>query len=114
MKRVTINIGLNNNSMTFDQVVKYLILEFVGYVVDEKTLQKPVIGQYVGQDEPTVVIELMTSLSNGQILLDFENLAELMNQECIAVSTDGMDILAFSNIYKGEKYNFDLQYFLHV
>jgi hypothetical protein len=112
MRRVTINIGLNNNTMTFNQALESLN-NLEGYEVISVP-SKAVIGQYVGQDEPTIVIELMTSLSNGQILVDFENLAELMNQECIAVSTDGMDILAFSKTYEGEKYNFDLQYFLHV
>ena len=112
MRRVTINIGLNNNTMTFNQVLE-IVNNFEGYEVISFP-SKAVIGQYIGQDEPTVVMELLTTLSNGKILVHFEKLAELMNQECIAVSTDGMDILAFSKMYEGEKYNFDLQYFLHV
>jgi len=111
MQTLQINIGLNNNSMTAEQVIDYISsnkeYRLMAYQI--------VDAEFNGNVEPTFV-GLMEYKYNRQskILSDFENIASLMTQESIALVTDKMQVLAFNPSYNGEGYEFNNEYFKYI
>jgi hypothetical protein len=96
----TLNIGLNNNPLSFLEVVS--CFEFSGLTQFEFR-----IGKYVENREPTAVIQLSE-------LPDIEFLCQFFTQECIAVLNEstGIGSLVYDPNFKGKKYQFDFEYFL--
>jgi hypothetical protein len=111
MKTLQVNIGLNNNSMTPEEVINYISsnkeYRLMAYQI--------VDAEFNGNVEPTFV-GLMEYKYNRQskILQDFENIASVMTQESIAIKTDRMQALAFNPSYNGDGYEFDNQYFKSI
>jgi hypothetical protein len=109
MKRnIQINIGMNNNPMTQDEVIRYFAshpnYQLSGYYFKDMTFQ--------GNTEPTFVAWIQTDLArDSRVLEDFEAIASVMTQECIALVTDSMKALAFNPSYKGERYMFNANLF---
>ena len=111
MKTVTVNIGLNNNTMTPDEVVDYMATlhgyRLMAYYMKDMTFE--------GNIEPTFVGLLEYRYSRqSKIVADFENIASVMTQESIAISTDYMDVLVFNQSYKGDGYKFNPQLFEYI
>jgi len=111
MKTLQINIGLNNNPFTAEEVIDYIAsnkeYRLMAYQI--------VDGEFNGQLEPTFVGLLEYKYSRqSKILQDFENLASVMTQESIALVTDKMQVLAFNPNYDGEGYEFNNQYFKSI
>ena len=111
MKTLQINIGLNNNPFTAEQVIDYIAsnkeYRLMAYQI--------VDAEFNGNVEPTFV-GLMEYKYNRQskILQDFENIASVMTQESIALVTDKMQVLAFNPSYEGEGYEFNNEYFKSI
>lgn len=111
MQTLQINIGLNNNSMTAEQVIDYISsnkeYRLMAYQI--------VDAEFNGNVEPTFV-GLMEYKYNRQskILSDFENIASVMTQGSIALVTDKMQVLAFNPSYNGEGYEFNNEYFKYI
>jgi hypothetical protein len=89
---------MNNNPMTQDEVIRYFAshpnYQLSGYYFKDMT--------YRGETEPTFVAWIQTDLArDSRVLEDFEAIASVMTQECIALVTDSMKALAFSPSYKG-------------
>lgn len=108
MKTLTINIGLANNKYTADQVIDMMASDknyrLMAYVIDISEYNKVEEEVFIG------VFEYKYN-RDSKILSDFENLASEMNQDCIAVSTQSMDALAYSPSHKGTRNKFDNKYF---
>lgn len=111
MKILQINIGLNNNPFTAEEVIDYIAsnkeYRLMAYQI--------VNSEFQGNVEPTFVGLLEYNYSRqSKILQDFENIASVMTQESIALVTDRMSVIAFNPAYDGEGYQFDNQYFKYI
>jgi hypothetical protein len=111
MKTLQINIGLNNNPFTAEEVIDYIAsnkeYRLIAYQI--------VDAEFKGNVEPTFVGLLEYNYSRqSKILSDFENIASVMTQESIALVTDKMQVLAFNPSYEGDGYEFDSQYFKSI
>ena len=111
MKTLQINIGLNNNTMTAEEVINYIAsnkeYRLMAYQI--------VDAEFNGQPEPTFVGLMEYKYSRqSKILQDFENIASVMTQESIAIVTDKMQVLAFNPSYNGDEYKFDMEYFKYI
>ena len=103
----TINIGLNNNPLTLEEIAK-LINQCKVFGLT-KYAEK--LGEYDGADEPTFVGELEVMTSNF-----VEAFCEIMTQDCIAFYNHDKEVgeLVYNPLYEGEKYEFDMKYFLFL
>ena len=111
MKTLQINIGLNNNTMTAEEVINYI----AGNKEYRLMAYQIVDGEFNGSVEPTFVGLMEYKYSRqSKILQDFENIASVMTQESIALVTDKMQVLAFNPSYNGDEYKFDMEYFKSI
>tara|TARA_R110000772_G_scaffold176676_3_gene288342 strand:+ start:1347 stop:1658 length:312 start_codon:yes stop_codon:yes gene_type:complete len=99
-----LNIGLNNNPFSFDQICEDLNNEY--------QLSGPVtkaLGQWDDNPEPTLVA-YVEECNKGFI----ETLCRRYTQECIAVwdIEFGDGWLVYEQTFKGEKFQFDRDFFL--
>lgn len=109
MKTLQANIGLNNNKFNVDELINYLM----GHADFNLLSYNLVNGEYLSSEEPTLVCVLEYKFSRAsQLLLKFEQMADVMNQECIAFKADGIEALAYSHSFSGVKMVFDSQYFI--
>ena len=93
MKTLQINLGLNNNPMTREEIVTYFATlknyRLMAYYFKNM--------EFNGQIEPTFVAMLEYKYTRqSKVLTDVENWCNLFTQESIAVSTDYMEFLAFT------------------
>lgn len=111
MKTLQVNIGLNNNPMTNEGVITYIAslqgYRLMGYYLTTKI--------YKGVAELTVVAVFQYKYARqSKVLQDWENIASDMHQECIAVSTDYFEALAFSPSYTGKPLRFSSRQFEYM
>lgn len=105
----TLNIGLNNNPYGNGEVIDLLQNKFdvLWHGVDT--------GQYEGEVEPTLVVLIDSDYARTSKFIEIiEQLATVMTQNCIAVSTHQFDILVYSQNYQGERYKFNPKYFIEI
>lgn len=105
MNKIEINIGLNNNPLPFNEILKYFDTR------DEHEIQ---IGEWKGADEPTLVIEINRDIEYYRIKMFIINLTRFLTQDAIAYRFNGVGELVFNEDYKGERYSFDENYFLTI
>ena len=111
MKTLQINLGLNNNPMTAEQVINYFatLYEYrlMAYYIKDKTFN--------GEVEPTFIALLEYKYTRqSKVLADAEAWCSFFEQESIALVTDKMEALAFNVNYKGEGYKFDTNLFEYI
>ena len=111
MKTLQINLGLNNNPMTAEQVINYFATlseyRLMAYIIKDKTFN--------GEVEPTFVALLEYEYSRqSKVLIDVENWCSFFTQESIALVTDKMEVLAFNVNYNGDGYKFDSNLFEYI
>jgi len=111
MKTLQINLGLNNNPMTAEQVINYFATlseyRLMAYIIKDKTFN--------GEVEPTFVALLEYEYSRqSKVLIDVENWCSFFAQESIAMVTDKMEVLAFNVNYNGDGYKFDSNLFEYI
>ena len=111
--QIIINIGLKNNPFTAQQIIdrinnnKSPIFFISGSDIKS--------SQYKYEAESTLVIKLITrEYSHSTLLRYFEDLSSVLNQECIAVKTDGLNCLAYNKSYSGQKIDFNDKYFIEL
>lgn len=111
MKTLQINIGLNNNPMTAEEVINYIASN-----KDYRLMAYQIVdSEFNGVTEPTFVGLLEYKYNRqSKILQDFENIASVMTQESIAIKTDRMQALAFNPSYDGDNYEFNIEYFKSI
>ena len=121
MKRANelkLNIGLNNNSLLVKEIlenIKYSGIfinnleeksDYINYKVD--------LSEYKNETEQTLIIEGLTSFKLSTCVDIIERLCNVMKQECIATKIDNNELLIYSETYKGQKLQFNKDYFLSI
>lgn len=107
--KATLNIGLNNNPFTQSEIIQKLISDYHVHAYDLRD------GEYEGEHEPTLVVQIVSDYARtSHFIKKIEELATILTQNCIAVSTDQFDLLVYSQNYQGERYKFDNQYFINI
>ena len=111
MKTLQINLGLNNNPMTREEIVTYFATlknyRLMAYYFKNM--------EFNGQIEPTFVAMLEYKYTRqSKVLTDVENWCSLFTQESIAFVTQYMESLAFNVSFVGEPYKFDNSLFEYV
>lgn len=109
MRKLTVNIGMNNNSKsTFIELESY-VENMSGYKVIEVLVT---VMTYEGEDELTMIATFEHEyIRDSKVLSDWENIASVLTQDCIALSSDTMNALAFSPNFKEKKFKFDSNLF---
>ena len=106
MNNFVINIGLNNNPKSVNNIVNdmfnYFVYTEAFYIMD---------SEYKGEKEKTIVFEGKTSFDIFDVVRVIQNFCERYKQESIAIKTDQYDLLIYNREYKGEKMKFNNKYF---
>jgi hypothetical protein len=108
MKKIQLNIGLENNPYSFDEVKirVNVYLSFGNYEARQE------VGEYDGNEERTFVASLDSSDSVKEILQFIEHFTEYFTQDCIAVKIDGKGYLVYNPSFEGDRLEFDDKYFI--
>jgi hypothetical protein len=115
MKTYTINIGKNNNHfrdggmlLILADIMSLLELEYVNHNSEQ-------IGDYIGAEEPTFVMEFKGESGHGAYRLACI-CAKVFTQECVPWSANDRSIngLEYHYSFEGDKMRFDYDYFLWV
>lgn len=110
MKTFQVNIGMNNNTLTKDQLVDFFMehkrFRLMGYIFQD--------GEFQGETEETFVAMFESSVSYGNVLVEFELICDLLNQESIALKMGGGNTLAFNPNYKGGLYEYNEKFFINL
>ena len=106
MNTIKLNIGLENNPYEFADV-----LTFVNELATLHSFRKEV-GEYNGELERTFVSSLFSEYSEERILKQIELLTIAFTQDCIAVKINDVGYLVYNPEYKGEKFEFNNEYFI--
>lgn len=110
--KLILNIGLNNNPLTPFQIMQHL--RNVPYNNERTVQMKNTTSTYLGEQEPTTLVKFNTARKSvGSIITQVEDLCSHFNQECIAITIDGIGYLVYNINYKGEKLPFDQKYFIN-
>lgn len=117
---VTLNIGLNNNPFTAEQIRKHMYDFFSSHIVQ----MRDALGEYEGHDEPTLVVKVSQYNNNDHVWMTIVRMMNrLYTQECIPfrlVNTDAdgfesiTEGLVYNGDFTGEKYTFDPKYFIEM
>lgn len=106
MKKVQLNIGMENNPSGFNEVLLNVI--GFGFLFS----YREAIGEYDGNEEKTFVAVIRTRKHESQILEFVIFLTEKFTQECIAVKIDGKGYLVYNPSFEGDRMEFDDKYFI--
>lgn len=101
-----LNIGLNNNPYTYEDVVNITFDKLASK--GSPLTARLHIGTYLGQPEPTAVIQIDSNADRTAI----EELCQTFTQECIAVMQGINGDLVYNPNFKGQQYTFDSNYFI--
>jgi hypothetical protein len=117
---VTINIGLNNNPFTAQEIAQNFQELYTNRGAIVETFEA--LGEYVDNPEPTLVIKISTDLASFiWWKSEVKDFTIIYTQECIPVRVEHTDAngfkttkqaLIFNPEYSGERYEFDLKYFI--
>lgn len=117
---VTINIGLNNNPFTAQEIAQNFQELYTNRGAIVETFEA--LGEYVDNPEPTLVIKISTDLASFiWWKSEVKDFTILYTQECIPVRVEHTDVngfqttkqaLIFNPEYSGERYEFDPKYFI--
>lgn len=111
MNKVILNIGLNvGNEEPTKQLNKtlQLISAPLFKVVSVKVHEN---SEYNENGERCLVVYMNHSLPIEYLKAAIETVAELLQQQCIAVKFNGIGFLAYDENYKGERFDFVEKYF---
>lgn len=112
--KVELNIGLNNNPFDLSKALSLTVATLSDHGATGFG-SRLAMGKFNDSDEPTLVMALdwpATSTASLQSLI--EALSTIMNQQCIAVYLPEADqgFLEYAHLWDGEKYTFDMKYFI--
>ncbi len=111
MRTLQINIGLNNNPFTPEQVIDYIASN-----KEYRLMAYQIVDSEFNSEPEQAFVGLLEYKYNRQskILQDFENIASVMTQESIAIVTERMSVIAFNPSFDGEGYEFNNEYFKYI
>lgn len=122
---VTLNVGLNNNPFTAEQIKSILFNRYslrykqgLGAIIETFV----VMSEYKGNPEPTLVAKISNTHNMFRYWeSELESLSTRLEQDSIAFRIESTDdngfktteqALAFNPDYKGERYEFDENLFI--
>ena len=108
MKKYQLNIGLNNNPYTAGELVN-IIANTLGL---EGLRYRVLNGEYKTNEEPTLVLEGLTSKSLYSVVKLVDLLNTAATQDCIPFIYDGFKKLKYNEECTGHRLEFDPAYFL--
>jgi len=109
MKKVQLNIGLENNPYSFDEV-KIRVNVYLSFGNYEA---RQAVGEYEGNEERTFVASLDNYFNREEDILNtIKSLTEYFTQDCIAVKIDGKGYLVYNPSFEGDRLEFDDKYFI--
>ena len=109
MKKIVLNIGLNNNPKTEREIVNMFQTR-----LSPKVTWAKVVSTYNDQVEPTIVLHGESALAFKQITDSIKQLSKDLDQECIGAEVDQHGLLVYPDSFKGERYKFDRKYFKKI
>ena len=112
--KVELNIGLNNNPFDLSNALALTVATLSPHKATGFS-SRFAIGKFNDGDEPTLVMALdwpATSPASLQSLI--EALSTIMTQQRIAVylPETNQGFLEYAHLWDGEKYKFDIEYFI--
>jgi len=110
MQRIVLNIGLNNNPKTANQIAT-IARERLG--IDRATWATS-MGKYLEDSEPTLILHGDTTSAFHEIVNEIAKLSTDLTQECIAVKIGERGRLIYAPEHKGERYDFNEKYFIKI
>lgn len=120
--QVTLNIGLNNNPFTAQEIAQIFQELYTKHGAIVET--RETMGEYVHNPEPTLVIKISTDLKSFiWWKKETKEFTIIYTQECIPVRLETTDdngvketkeALIFNPDYSGEQYAFDPKYFIEM
>jgi len=109
MKKVVLNIGLNNNPKKPEEIVNL----FQALISKRATWAK-VTSTYNDEIEPTLVLHGQSALAFKTIVDTIKDLSAVLTQECVGAEVDDHGLLIYPRNYKGERMKFDRKYFKKI
>ena len=106
---IELNIGMNNVPLHLYDLIDTLkelgLFKMSGF--------KYTLGQYNGEPEDTLVLHgFMNKMDNSELIKYWEDIAQILCQDCIALRTSTIEALAYSPTYSGTKMKFDHEFFI--
>lgn len=105
--KIILNIGLNNNNKTTEQIASSLNQNNLFVKASYKTK-----SSYKGVDESTLIIHIKSGLKLSKIIDVIENLCLVCGQECIAARINKNEFIIYNPKFTGEKIEFNSNYFI--
>jgi hypothetical protein len=115
MKRANelkLNIGLKNNPLLVNEILEQI--KYSGIFIGNEFNHRVDLGEYKKEIEQTLIIEGSTSFKLSKCADIIERLCSVFTQDCIASKIDNNEVLIYSETYKGEKMQFNNDYFLTI
>lgn len=109
MKKVVLNIGLNNNPKTQKEIVNMFQTR-----LSPKVTWAKVVSTYNNEVEPTLVLHGESALAFKQITDAIKNLSKDLDQECIGTEIEDHGLLIYSPTFRGKRFKFDRKYFRKI
>lgn len=110
MRQVVLNIGLNNNNSSIEDIKKTISKAFNTTKIDTMLAD----GTYIGNTEPTLVARFYTLKTFNTVVKLVEQLCTDFTQGSIALVSEEYKMLVFNKLYKGEVMDFDEKYFINI
>ena len=104
--KIILNIGLNNNDKTTEQIASSLNQNNLFVKASYKTK-----SSYKGVDESTLIIYINSGLKLSKIIQVLENLCLVCNQESIATRINKNEFIIYNPTFIGEEIKFNSKYF---
>ena len=105
LKKVFLNIGLNNNPYSIERIKQILNNDF--NCIESKQIN----SIYKNNTEPTLIVKFNSLKSSDYLIEYILNLCELFEQESIALKIDNNGLMIYNNSYQGNKMKFNNKYF---
>lgn len=108
MKNYTLNIGLENNPLTVDQILDIISNRTAGATIFNRLH----LGEYNGNPERTLIVNFNSYKSTFAMVHFVEELCNICTQECIPVKTKNFNKLVYNLNFAGGKFDFNPDYFI--
>lgn len=110
--KLQLNIGLNNNPLLVNEILEHI--KYSSLFIGDEFNHRVDLSEYKNEIEQTLIIEGLTSFKLSKCVDIIERLCSVMKQDCIATKIDNNDLLIYCETYKGEKLEFNNNYFLTI
>ena len=108
----TLNIGLENNPLT-----AYQIEQLINFTINSngRIYTRQTTGEYNSEAEHTLIVMIAGTTFDRYYIQSFvQLLCTICTQECIPVHSPGYyRELIYNANFEGEKFTFDIQYFIN-